>query len=199
MDQFSESVEAVPGCNSMLLYYPGFNSPWTAECIFRKLLHEIIWEQKYINFWGKTGPVPRLTSWYSIENKSYSYSGIANRPASYCDVLSDLHRSVEAVTKTSFNSVLLNLYRNGDDTMGWHSDDEPTLDGNADIASLSYGVTRDFQVKPKDKSQKLINISLTGGSLLVMKSPFQQNWMHRVPRRKNLKEARINLTFRRLL
>ena len=83
--------------------------------------------------------------------------------------------------------------------MGWHADDETSLDRNASIASLSFGGARDFQIKPKDKSSKLINIKLTNGSLLLMKSPFQEDWLHRIPRRKNSHEARINLTFRKLL
>jgi len=198
MEQFAERAEAVVGCDSLLLYYPHFHPAWAVDSIFRKLLSEIAWEQKHINFWGKTSPVPRLTSWHSSENKSYSYSGILNSSAPHNEVLDDLYQAVEAITGIEFNSVLLNLYRDGNDAMGWHSDDEKNLDGNTDIVSLSYGVKRDFQVKRKDKSKKLINIGLGSGSLLVMKSPFQESWLHRVPRRKEVKGARINLTFRRL-
>ena len=199
MSTLKYCLDAHPGLDSKILYWPEFSTKNYSALLFNTLLNETKWQQEKINFWGKETLVPRLTAWYSKENKSYSYSGVVNNPTPYTKKLSDLQQRVEDYTNQKFNSVLLNLYRSGNDAMGWHADDETSLDRNASIASLSFGGTRDFQIKPKDKSSKLINIKLTNGSLLLMKSPFQEDWLHRIPRRKNSHEARINLTFRKLL
>jgi len=190
---------AIHGVESMLFYWPDFISAKESWYFFNILLNETKWYQENISFWGKSTPVPRLTSWHSQQNKSYSYSGVVNPSNSYSKTLYQLHQMIENLTQLKFNSVLLNLYRDGEDSMGWHSDDEVTLDQHASIASLSLGAARDFQIKPKDKSRKLSSIKLETGSLLVMKSPFQEKWLHRIPRRKNIHESRINLTFRQLL
>ena len=187
------------GLEALLLYWPEFLSAEKSRYFFSILLNETKWHQENISFWGKSTPVPRLTSWHSQQNKSYSYSGVVNPSNSYSKTLYQLHQMIENLTQLRFNSVLLNLYRDGEDSMGWHSDDEVTLDQHASIASLSLGAARDFQIKPKDKSRKLSSIKLAAGSLLVMKSPFQDKWLHRIPRRKNIHESRINLTFRLLL
>ena len=199
MSTLKYCLDAHPGLDSKILYWPEFSTKNYSALLFNTLLNETKWQQEKINFWGKETLVPRLTAWYSKENKSYSYSGVVNNPTPYTKKLSDLQQRVEDYTNQKFNSVLLNLYRSGNDAMGWHADDETSLDRNASIASLSFGGTRDFQIKPKDKSSKLINIKLTNGSLLLMKSPFQEDWLHRIPRRKNSYEARINLTFRKLI
>lgn len=199
MSTLKYCLDAHPDLDSKILYWPEFSTKNYSALLFNTLLNETKWQQEKINFWGKETLVPRLTAWYSKENKSYSYSGVVNNPTPYTKNLSDLQQRVEDYTNQKFNSVLLNLYRSGNDAMGWHADDETSLDRNASIASLSFGGTRDFQIKPKDKSSKLINIKLTNGSLLLMKSPFQEDWLHRIPRRKNSHETRINLTFRKLL
>ena len=199
MSTLKYCLDAHPELDSKILYWPEFSTKNYSALLFNTLLNETKWQQEKINFWGKETLVPRLTAWYSKEKKSYSYSGVVNNPTPYTKNLSDLQQRVEDYTNQKFNSVLLNLYRSGNDAMGWHADDETSLDRNASIASLSFGGTRDFQIKPKDKSSKLINIKLTNGSLLLMKSPFQEDWLHRIPRRKNSHEARINLTFRKLL
>ena len=187
------------GLEALLLYWPDFVSAKESRYFFNILLNEIKWHQENISFWGKSTPIPRLTSWHSQQNKSYSYSGVVNPSNSYSKTLYQLHQMIENLTQLKFNSVLLNLYRDGEDSMGWHADDEASLDRHASIASLSLGAARDFQIKPKDKSRKLSSIKLETGSLLVMKSPFQEKWLHRIPRRKNIHESRINLTFRQLL
>ena len=199
MSTLKYCLDAHPELDSKILYWPEFSTKNYSALLFNTLLNETKWQQEKINFWGKETLVPRLTAWYSKENKRYSYSGVVNNPTPYTKKLSDLQQRVEDYTNQKFNSVLLNLYRSGNDAMGWHADDETSLDRNASIASLSFGGTRDFQIKPKDKSSKLINIKLTNGSLLLMKSPFQEDWLHRIPRRKNSHETRINLTFRKLL
>ena len=199
MSTLKYCLDAHPELDSKILYWPEFSSKNYSALLFNTFLNETKWKQEKINFWGKEIRVPRLTAWYSKENKSYSYSGVVNNPTPYTKNLNDLQQRVEDYTNQKFNSVLLNLYRSGNDAMGWHADDEASLDRNASIASLSFGAARDFQIKPKDKSSKLINIKLTNGSLLLMKSPFQEDWLHRIPRRKNSHETRINLTFRKLL
>ena len=107
-----------------------------------------------------------------------------------------IKEKIEKVTSSKFNSVLLNLYRDGNDSVDWHSDNEKELNKKADIASVSFGVDRDFQIKSKDAGSKLENINLKNGSLLIMSPPLQDYFIHRVPKRKKIINSRINLTFR---
>ena len=119
MHLYSDRVMVIPGFDSLLFYYQDFFSVGQADFFFEKLLHSTLWNEERISFYGKSKAVPRLTSWHSKENKSYSYSGVANCSVPYTAVLSYLHFMVENFTGWKFNSVLLNLYRDGNDSMGW--------------------------------------------------------------------------------
>lgn len=157
------------------------------------------WRQPRLKMFGKSVRSPRLAAWYGDPQAIYAYSGVVNEPLPWFDALAQLRRRVEAHTGGRFNSVLLNLYRNGDDAMGWHSDDEAELDRTAAIASLSLGATRRFVMRHKRrKDLDSVQIPLRHGSLLVMAGETQRHWRHAVPRTKRPVGARINLTFRRV-
>ncbi|MDC4318744.1 alpha-ketoglutarate-dependent dioxygenase AlkB, partial [Acinetobacter baumannii] len=139
---------------------------------------------------------PRLTSWYGDSGKSYSYSGIKSEPNPWNKGLLYLKTEIEKIAKEQFNSVLLNWYRNGDDYMNWHADDEKELGKNPIIASVNFGETRDFVLKNNQDENIKIKIPLNHGTLLIMKGALQHFWQHSVPKRANIKKSRFNLTFR---
>lgn len=156
----------------------------------------IKWKQDFISFYGKVHPLPRLTSWYGEPGKSYSYSGINSDPNSWIDNrLLEIKTEIEKVAKTSFNSVLLNLYRDGSDYLSWHADDETELGKDPIIASVNFGAERDFCLKLNEGDFKF-TIPLKHGSLLIMSGELQHFWQHSVPKRKKMDNLRINLTFR---
>ena len=158
----------------------------------------IAWKQDYIKFFGKTHPLPRLTSWYGDKGASYSYSGIKSDPNPWNEGLTFLKERLEAALCTNFNSVLLNWYRDGSDSLNWHADDEPELGPEPTIASVSFGEMRQFLFKPRGASKTQIRFDLVQGSLVVMRGPTQRNWVHSIPKRKTVKGSRFNLTFRNI-
>lgn len=153
------------------------------------------WKHDSIKLYGKIIPLPRYTSWYGNENKYYTYSGINSTPNKWNKGLLYIKNEIEKIAKISFNSVLLNWYRDGEDYINWHADDEKELGKNPIIASVNFGETRDFVIKRNDKSEK-VTIPLKHGTLLIMKGEIQHFWQHSVPKRKKVKHARFNLTFR---
>ena len=196
MDLFREENQEylIEGCKITL--YPEFIDQSESISAFNQLLSDTPWKQEIITFMGKTHNVPRLTYWYSAHDKSYIYSGIKVNPVPYTPLVASLNERIERQTGFSFNSVLLNYYRDGNDCVSWHADDEKELGEEVNVASLSFGAERDFHLKSKDGKSKLTSISLTSGSLLVMEHPTQQKLIHQIPRRKRVSEPRINLTFR---
>ncbi|MBF04746.1 MAG: alpha-ketoglutarate-dependent dioxygenase AlkB [Flavobacterium sp.] len=180
-------------------YYPNFLTPEKATLIFRKLLDETPWKQDTITIYGKTHLQPRLTALYGNEGKPYSYSNIAMQPHPWNPTLMFLKNEIEEHTQLSFTTVLLNLYRNENDSNGWHSDNEKELGRNPSIASLSLGEDRVFQLKHIEKKEIKQNIILTNGSLLVMKEGSQIYYKHQLPKASSPKRSRINLTFRTII
>ena len=176
--------------------YPSLLSNQEADQLFDILKTSIIWEKHKIKLYGEVHDVPRLTAWYGDPNKSYEYSGIKLKTRLWNAGLLKIREKIETISKTKFNSVLLNLYRSGSDSVLWHSDDEPELGKNPVIGSLSLGEAREFQMKHKYDRDLKKNILLKHGSFLLMKGKTQHNWLHQIPKRKNLKGERINLTFR---
>lgn len=169
------------------------------EQVFRKLREETIWRHEHVVVWGKRHLQPRLTAWYGDSGKSYSYSGTEMHSLPWTNLLLELKRRVEQFTGAEFNSVLLNLYRDHRDRMGFHSDNERELGPEPVIASLSFGETRTLLFKHKRrKDLPLKSISLTSGSLLLMKGRTQQNWNHGINSESRPCGERINLTFRRI-
>lgn len=170
------------------------------EAIFSKLLRETTWRQEEVLVWGKRHPQPRLTAWYGDPGRSYTYSGIAMHPLPWTDLLLSIRRELELLTEDKFNSVLLNLYRNHNDRMGFHSDNEPSLGPDPTIASLSYGATRILTFKHKhQKDVPPKRLKLTSGSLLIMRGPTQKNWNHGIDKESMPCGPRINLTFRNIV
>lgn len=167
----------------------------SADRILRDLLTEIPWTTHDIVLFGKKMTEPRLSAWIADANVSYRYSGIERRPEPWTPTLSSLRDTCEAKLEAKFNSVLANHYRDGDDSMGWHADDERELGPEPVIASLSFGVERRFDFKHRTTGETH-SVVLPHGSLLVMSGATQRNWVHRIARSKKVAAARINLTFR---
>ncbi len=170
-----------------------------SESIMQALISEIDWKQYQIKIFGKTLDQPRLTAYYGEDHPYYAYSNIKLQPIPFTPILLSIKNKIEALTLEKFNGVLLNYYRNGDDSMGWHADDEKELGTNPVIASLSFGASRNFQLQHSlDKSISKATIVLNDASLLIMKGVTQHFWKHQIPKQKN-KGPRINLTFRKII
>lgn len=177
--------------------YRNFFNKVESDQIFQELLSKIKWRQDKMKLYGKEFELPRLTAWYGDDGKSYTFSGIPMNPDAWTPTLLSIKSRIEEVTQAKFNSVLLNLYRSGKDGVSWHSDDEPELGKNPMIASVSFGETRRFQLRHKlDKSLDKVEITLTHGSLLIMKGSTQHFWQHQIPKTAKSLRERINLTFR---
>lgn len=179
-----------------IAYYPSMFDAVGSDTLFKELLETIPWQQDEIRVYGKVHRQPRLTALYGNEGKPYSYSGITMQPLPWNVLLQDIKDKVEKIAGVSFSTVLLNLYRDGSDSNGWHADDEKELGRNPVIASVSFGAERYFHMKHRsDKNQKQ-KILLENGSLLIMKGPTQHHWLHQIPKTARPIEPRINLTFR---
>jgi len=164
---------------------------------FSELAAGAPWQQDDFTIHGKTIPVPRLTAWYGDDSKRYSYSGLTFHAQPWSPLLMKIKRRVEAEAGTQFNTALLNYYRDGRDSVQWHSDDEPELGRNPVIASVSFGATRVFRMKHvKDKALSGVDIPLHDGSLLLMQGSTQHFWKHQVPKTAKPVGPRINITFR---
>ena len=167
------------------------------DYLFDAIYRQTKWHQPTIKMFGKLVESPRLSAWYGDQHAIYRYSGNMNIPMPWSAELLEIRTLVEAYIQRSFNSVLLNLYRNGNDSMGRHSDDEPELGISPTIASLSLGATRRFILHPNQGNQPAsIKINLKSGSLLVMFGTAQRNWQHSLPKTRCVTEPRINLTYR---
>jgi len=176
-----------------------YRPPQTTE-ILKQLLHEIAWTQETITLWGKSHLQPRLSAWYGDTGSAYAYSGVVLQPHAWTETLLDLKAAIENVTGHRFNSVLLNLYRNEQDSVGWHSDAEAELGNAPVIASLSLGETRVFRFRHKSRKDLApISIALTDGSLLLMAGSTQRHWQHAINKEREPRAPRINLTFRHIL
>ncbi len=177
-------------------YYPGLFSASESDGLFRRLEQDINWKQEPIKLFGKEVMQPRLTAWYGDAGKSYRYSGITMQPQAWNDTLLLLKERAETLAGRSFNSALLNLYRDGLDSMGWHRDNEKELGPEPVIASLSFGATRIFKLKHMHDKKAVLPIRLEAGSLLLMQGETQQAWLHALPKTTAVKGPRINITFR---
>lgn len=178
-----------------LLYYPHFFTAEIADSYFRLLMEQIDWKQEGMMMYGKQVLFPRLMAWYGDVGSSYAFSGKRYEPAAWTTTLSAINKLVSSAAGVTFNSVLLNRYRNGNDSMGWHADDEPELGLNPVIASVNFGATRRFMFRHQQAGLKYA-LNLTHGSLLIMKGSLQHHWQHQVPKTAKPMAERINLTFR---
>lgn len=182
-----------------LLLYPQFFAATEAESIFTSLMDELVWQQEDIELFGKRHKVPRLSCWYGECNLSYTYSGITAKTLPWTPLLNDIKNRVNRLIGAEFNSVLCNCYRNGDDGVGWHADDESELGHQPMIASLSFGGLRRFQLKHRFQPAMRHTMTLPHGSLLLMKGQTQSHWLHQLAKSKKALMPRINLTFRRII
>ena len=190
-------VEKISIQDGELRLYPHFFLPKERETFFTQLKDNVSWQQEKIKLYGRTIPLPRLTAWFGDEGKTYMYSGITVEPEPWTPILLEIKSRIEEVSDVTFNSVLLNYYRNERDSVSWHSDDEPELGKNPIIGSVSFGDARTFQLKHKtDKSIKVQSIDLPDGSYLEMAGSTQHHWLHQIPKRTRKIGPRINLTFR---
>jgi len=179
-----------------IIYFPNFLSEEEANSLFKELQENTPWQHDEITVYGKKYLQPRLTALYGNEGRPYSYSNIVMQPHSWTLSLQKIKSLIESVSETNFTTVLLNYYRDGKDSNGWHADNEKELGINPIIASLSLGAERNFQLKHNSDSSLKKNIILENGSLLVMKGTTQHFWKHQIPKTSRPIEPRINLTFR---
>jgi alkylated DNA repair dioxygenase AlkB len=177
-------------------YYPNFFSEEEANVLFEKLLTETSWQQDNITVYGKTYPQPRLTALFGNEGMPYSYSNITMHPHPWNEILLQMKLKIAEVTQCDFTTVLLNRYRNGQDSNGWHADNEKELGTNPVIASISLGAARAFHLQHNSIKEARLKLTLEHGSLLLMKGTTQHYWKHQIPKTAKTVDQRVNLTFR---
>ena len=191
------SPKDFPGAR--LRYFESFFSRKETENFFNQLLEETKWKQDVITVYGKTYPQPRLTALYAINTLPYKYSGINMYPLPMSPLLSQIQERINKVCNSKFTSVLLNQYRDGKDSNGWHSDNEKELGKHPIIASLSFGAERFFYLKHRKQKELRLKILLKSGSLLIMEGETQSNWLHQIAKTRRPVGKRINLTFRKII
>jgi alkylated DNA repair dioxygenase AlkB len=177
-----------------VIFYAGLFAATETTIFFTQLLEQIAWQQEPIKIFGKSILQPRLTAYYGTE--AYKYSGITMQPLPWNTPLLEIKEKIEPLVNTEFNGVLLNLYRHGQDSMGWHSDDEKELAKDSVIASLSLGETRRFIFRRKDNHKIKVELNLADGDFFTMAGNTQKYWQHQVPKMAKSSQPRINLTFR---
>lgn len=197
MDLFAAdpSLTPIPLEDGELAWLSQLPLPWPNAEVMARLLHDTDWREESIVVYGKRHLQPRLSAWYG--DAAYAYSGLHLAPAPFTPLLAAVRSAVQDVTGQRFNSVLLNLYRDGRDSMGMHSDDEPELGPNPVIASVSFGAARTFILKHKH-NKKTVRMELTDGCLLLMSGATQKNWLHGINKTTRPLQARLNLTFRKI-
>jgi alkylated DNA repair dioxygenase AlkB len=176
----------------------GFYDAVESEQLYQRLLHEQNWPDNRYIVAGRLFILPRLQTWHADTGIRYSYSNNLLETRSWSPLLLEIRAKVEAFLNFSFNSVLVNLYRNGEDYVGWHSDNEVELGEQPFIASLTFGAERLFEFRHK-KTLQQGQLLLRSGTLLIMQPNFQHDWLHGVPIDKSVQEGRINLTFRKVV
>jgi len=171
-----------------------------ADAALAALIAETPWRQDHALMFGRRVALPRLTAWYGDAGAGYSYSGITMRPTPWTSLLAQLKACAEEMAGVDFNSALLNFYRDGRDSVGWHADNEPELGNNPVIASVSLGATRRFEFRRRPPAgADTRRIDLEHGSCLVMAGAVQHHWQHRLPRNARIGAPRVNITFRRIV
>ena len=192
-----QQFEPVPMRDADVSILHGIEMPLSYPAMLDRLIEQTIWRQESIRIYGKTHQQPRLVAWYGDPGKKYDYSGISLTPLPWTDLLREIRRRIEDCTEATFNSVFLNLYRDHNDSMGFHSDDERELGREPTIASLTFGATRTFVLKHKrDPDLPSVKIPLEAGTVLLMKGKTQQYWKHGILKQREPCGPRVNLTFR---
>ena len=197
VDDKFESI-SMPDADVSLLHE--IRTPVSYNKILQDLISDIEWRQESIRIYGKVMPQPRLVAWYGDPGKTYHYSGISLAPLPWTSLLTELRLLVQECTGERFNSVFLNLYRDHNDSMGFHSDDERELGTEPTIASLTFGATRVFVLKHKSRDElPPVKLHLEAGSVLLMKRLTQRFWKHGIMKQTQPCGPRVNLTFRTIL
>lgn len=181
--------------DGFLDYYPKFMDQSEAKSLFDQIQHWSFWRQHQIIMFGKKINVPRLEAYFALDGVSYGYSGQALEVQEFPPFLLELLQKVSTCTQNPYNAVLVNFYRDQQDSNGWHADNEKSLGKNPSIASLSLGAARPFELKHMASGDK-IKIMLENGSLLHMHGALQHHYKHQLPKLRHQIDARINLTFR---
>lgn len=182
--------------DSDINYYPNFLNTTKADHLFKVLRDNTPWKQDNITVFGKSYPQPRLTALFGDNNKPYSYSNINMNPHMFSPELLALRNKLQLENGIHFTSCLLNLYRDGKDSNGWHADDEKALGENPVIASITLGQERYFHLKHKSAKELKHKLLLEHGSMLLMKGETQHCWYHQIPKTTKVINERINITFR---
>jgi len=193
---FEETPHNILPFDGEVFFYPAFFSTEESDRLLQQLKNEIDWKQEPIKMFGKMVMQPRLTAWYGDSDKAYQYSGITMTPHAWTDSLQTIKQKIETVSPVQYSSVLLNLYRDGKDSMGWHRDNEPELGINPVIASVSFGGARTFKLRNYADKSIIKSMELTHGSLLIMQGATQHFWEHQIPKTALPVKERVNLTFR---
>ncbi|RZA35372.1 MAG: alpha-ketoglutarate-dependent dioxygenase AlkB [Lysobacteraceae bacterium] len=198
MDLFNAAsgLTPIPIRDGELAFLARLPLPWPNEVVLARLIAETAWREETVVVYGKRHLQPRLSAWHG--DKAYRYSGLSLAPLPFTPLLDGIRHAAEAVTGRHYNSVLLNYYRDGRDSMGMHSDDEAELGPEPAIASVSFGATRPFILRHKTTKETL-KLALTDGSLLFMAGRMQANWMHGINKTARPIGPRINLTFRHIV
>ena len=186
----------IPIRDGELRLYPSLFSTAESDAFLNALKADVDWKLEAIRLYGRTVPMPRLIAWFGDPGATYGYSGIETAPTPWTTLLRTIKSRVDGVSGETFNSVLLNRYRDERDSVAWHSDDEPELGRNPIIASVSFGAVRTFQLRHKNEKSLRERIELPHGSLLLMAGATQHHWEHQIPKRSRRLGERINLTFR---
>jgi len=176
--------------------YPQFFSKAESDHYLQTLLNTIDWQQDKMKIYGKEVNLPRLTAWYGEHLNDYSYSGINLKSKPWTPELKSIKQKIEGFTGIKFTSVLLNYYRNGNDSVSWHRDNEKVLRVNPVIASVSFGATRTFRFRHVNDYSLIRTVELEHGTFLLMKGETQHKWQHQIPKSKKVLKPRVSLTFR---
>lgn len=202
MDQlslFGEAGQSIDLPSGLVEYIPGVFSTLESNYLLDQFINHVPWEQKMVKMYNKEMATPRLTAWYGDPGTNYSFTGITLDPMPWTPELLMMKERVEALAGVRFNSVLLNYYRNGNDSVAWHRDNERILGTKPVIASVSLGQVRNFDIRLQSDHSRKYTIRLENGSYLLMKGDLQEHWEHQIAKSTKPMKPRINLTFRRIL
>jgi len=207
MKLFSEQINTSEEINlkdAKLFYCENFWVKEEADSILKVLQEELQWEQGSIKIFGKNILEPRLTAWYGDAGKAYTYSGVKREPLAWHPILKKIKSDIEVSLASTINlplelnSVLCNYYRDRNDSMGYHADNEKELGVNPIIVSVNFGESRRFLLKHRSDKNLKSEILLSHGSVLIMAGEMQHHWLHAIPKSTQILKPRINLTFRNI-
>jgi alkylated DNA repair dioxygenase AlkB len=190
-------MEKIKVRDGWIIFQKGFLNENEGNELFAQLRNNLLWQQGNIVLFGKSYLIPRMESFHSLNGEKYAYSGKTLITQPFDEVLLQVKNRIDLISNYFYNSVLINLYRNGMDSNGWHSDNEKELGQNPIIASLSIGATRRFELLHNSKKERL-KFDLANGDLIIMGGALQHHWKHQIPKQPKIYDPRINLTFRKI-